>query len=196
MALFGERPSASPRLPSPWQAALAVSSPAISVISRNDFDPDGSSGSRTGRTHSRQPSGPLNATRTPSQRSLSAVNSDPDEPIDDAKLPRSVTSSLASSSAFQRLWSSDISEDLIISPTPGYNSSTSASTSISSSLLVDSGVNVRQGTSGGLAGHGYEGLKLTAERDKVGHIEYKVSLPKSAKADLTVFFAATASPSQ
>lgn len=174
MALFGERPSASPRLPSPWQAALAVSSPAISVISRNDLDLDVTPGSRTSRTHSRQPSESSSTLRTPSQLSLSAVTAEIDQPIDDIKLPGSMTSSLASSSAFQRLWSSGISEDLIISPTPGYNSSTSASTSVASSSHVDFAMNIRRGTSGGLAGQGYEGLKLTAERDKVGHIEYKV----------------------
>jgi hypothetical protein len=157
MALFGERPSVSPRLPSPWQAALAQPSPAISVISRNDV------------------------LRTPSQLSLSTGGSDHEESlIDEVKLPGSVTSSLASSSAFQRLRSSGISEDLILSPTPGYTSSASVSvsTSTSASAILDDRIAVRQGVSGGLAGHGYEGVKLVAERDKVGHIEYKVGLQR------------------
>lgn len=154
MALFGERPSVSPRLPSPWQAALAQPSPAISVISRNDV------------------------LRTPSQLSLSTGGSNIEEEpsVDEVRLPGSVTSSLASSSAFQRLRSSGISEDLILSPTPGYTSSASVSlsTSTSASAILDERSAVRQGVSGGLAGHGYEGVKLVAERDKVGHIEYKV----------------------
>lgn len=181
MALFGERPSVSPRLPSPWQAALAISSPAISVISRNDIESDVSPGSRTSRSHSRRPSEHLNALRTPSQLSLSTVSGDLEEQIDDAKLAESTTSSLSSSSAFQRLCSSGVSENLILSPTPGYTSSTSASTSVSSSALIDPVGQVRQGVSGGLAGHGYEGVKLIAERDKVGHIEYKVRSGSSSR---------------
>lgn len=151
MALFGERTSVSPRLPSPWQAALAQPSPAISVISRTDV------------------------LRTPSQLSLSTTGSDHEDVLIDetTRLPASVASSLVSSSAFHRLRSSGISEDLILSPTPGYTSSASVSlsTSTSASAILDE---VRQGVSGGLAGQGYEGVKLVAERDKVGHIEYKV----------------------
>lgn len=157
MALFGERTSVSPRLPSPWQAALAQPSPAISVISRTDV------------------------LRTPSQLSLSTTGSDHEDPslIDETTRlmqPASVPSSLASSSAFHRLRSSGISEDLILSPTPGYTSSASVSlsTSTSASAMLE---DVRQGVSGGLAGQGYEGVKLVAERDKVGHIEYKVGSP-------------------
>ncbi|KAJ9110114.1 hypothetical protein QFC19_001785 [Naganishia cerealis] len=167
MAMFGERSSESPRLPSPWQQALASPSPAISIISQSDIDFETSSPGSRSNAHRRRPSESSIALRTPSQLSLSTNN---DDLVDLADFDSSP--SPTSTSAFQRLCSSGVSENLILHSAPGYAASASTSTSAS----VDAQEHARPGVSGGLAGFGYEGIKLIAERDKIGHIEYKLRL--------------------
>ncbi|KAJ9119177.1 hypothetical protein QFC22_003669 [Naganishia vaughanmartiniae] len=171
MAMFGERSSESPRLPSPWQQALATPSPAISIISHNSIDFETSSPASRNSARYRRSSGSSLALRTPSQLSLSATS---DEPDDSAEIDSST--SLTSTSAFQRLRSSGVSENLILHLAQDYAASTSTSTSASFGQSARALENARPGVSGGLAGVGYEGIKLIAERDKIGHIEYKLRL--------------------
>lgn len=169
MAMFGERSSESPRLPSPWQQALATPSPAISIISHNSTDFEIPSPTSRHGSRRRRSSGSSLALRTPSQLSLSTAE---DEPEDSVEIDSSA--SLTSTSAFQRLRSSGISENLILHVAPEYAASSSTSTSASFGQSAGVSEHARHGVSGGLAGVGYEGIKLIAERDKVGHIEYKV----------------------
>jgi hypothetical protein len=172
MAMFGERSSESPRLPSPWQQALATPSPAISIISHNCIDFQASSPASRDSARYRRSSGSSLALRTPSQLSLSMTNDNPEDTAD-VDAPASLTST----SAFQRLRSSGVSENLILHV--AQEGAASASTSTSASFGQSAGLSdhIGKDVSGGLSGVGYEGIKLIAERDKIGHIEYKVSRP-------------------
>ncbi|KAJ9103153.1 hypothetical protein QFC21_002575 [Naganishia friedmannii] len=108
------------------------------------------------------------ALRTPSQLSLSTTN---EREEDSAEIDSHA--SPTSTSAFHRLRSSGVSENLILHLAADYDASASTSTSASFGASTGTSEHARPGISGGLAGGGYEGIKLIAERDKIGHIEYK-----------------------